>query len=270
MPTALTYNSALKQDGPGAQYQRIIGIMAVAWRCGFKYIHTPPQAMVLDAVLSDGNTLIRDRSTAITAWEEMLGLKVFSTDGFEDAPVDYISSLTPEIILDRTPGVFAAAFPGPLIDTVPDWQDLIMPSLRTVYRGFKHQNGPPDVVLHIRRGDVGPGNHAFTHTGYYEDAINIIRERRPGSRFDVYSERSICGDDEFHRIEADDVTMHIDGDPLAAFHAMATAKVLVAAKSSFSYVASLYNANCVVYQHWIGAKLSRWHYLDELTEHNCR
>ena len=65
------------------------------------------------------------------------------------------------------------------------------------------------------------------------------------------------------------VDVHLNGNVKESFHMMVSARRLVIAKSSFSYVAGLLNKNNVYYanQNWWHKPLDHWSYIDTEMHH---
>ena len=69
--------------------------------------------------------------------------------------------------------------------------------------------------------------------------------------------------------ELDDVYLHLDTDAMDTFHHMCSADVLVIAKSSFSYLAGIYNKNKVIYFPLQHPPLNAWESIyNYITKHN--
>lgn len=145
----------------------------------------------------------------------------------------------------------------------------------------------PAVALHVRRGDVTLARHPgrFTDDSYYYGIADVIRRYLPSADFHVFSSTR----DQFSRGERNNtienfrarsvlhpsksfdgfrqrgMAVHLDGDPnVASAHLMA-ARIVVLAKSAFSWVPAVFNAHCVVYHTFSTKPLGHWAVADSLT-----
>jgi hypothetical protein len=110
-----------------------------------------------------------------------------------------------------------------------------------------------NVAVHVRRGDVEPSaRFRFTSAEYYFWLMKIMRSKVPHAKFHVFSETGKRDDysKEFDQYRKLGATVHLDTEALEALAHMARADVLVTAHSSFSYLAALFNPNCVLDQGW--------------------
>ena len=128
-----------------------------------------------------------------------------------------------------------------------------------------------NVAIHIRRGDVAKGTkivmqERFLSNEYFyriikHIATQYLHNHNSSLNFHIFSEGSLKKDfpelqwvDQKHHLvkhrNGGEVTgnrlyVHLNGDPLVAFHHLVEADVLVMSKSCFSYVAGLLNPNSV-------------------------
>jgi hypothetical protein len=110
-----------------------------------------------------------------------------------------------------------------------------------------------NVAVHVRRGDVEPSVRARgTSAEYYLWLLKIMRSKVPDAKFHVFSETGKRRDysKEFDQYRELGATVHLDTEARETLAHMARADVLVTAHSSFSYVAALFNPNCVLDQRW--------------------
>lgn len=136
----------------------------------------------------------------------------------------------------------------------------------------------PLVALHIRRGDVqqGPrGPHfmkgRYTPNEWYYQIIDSIRKHVPEADIHAWSSLRNAKDVISKKRQANEyytwfdgfrernVTVHLDEyDELAAWAAMASARIFVMARSSFSIPPALANSHCVIFQHYQTRPLQSW------------
>lgn len=139
--------------------------------------------------------------------------------------------------------------------------------------------GRPSVVMHVRRGDLHLGGHAYTRMTPDEWYIRIadhVAKRFGDLKPDIHVYTSLRSWPHRHNISEFDAYasrgMHLhfereaDGGSLEAWAHMIYADVFLMAKSEFSYVPALMNEKCVVYQKfwihplpgWIEATDGNW------------
>jgi hypothetical protein len=265
-PVTLTYDSDAHQDGPCAQYQRILGLAAVAQKMNMGYRYTPPKRLSAEPTHMHVEQVDR-----LQKWEIFFGFRALERNGQEPVCEMTVRNLTPDVLLIDEPTLVHAAYPFPFIDCVPDWYDAVTGD----YCSIADRSPQVWVVLHVRRGGTRPDSSLFVDMAYYRNCILAIRkllvEKGMYPFFRVVGQRSIFGaDDHYEELAGEDVTLDIDGDERAAFFRMATADVLVMAKSSFSYMAGLLNRKTVIYNPWMQPSLGRWTNIWEYTgDKNC-
>ena len=148
-----------------------------------------------------------------------------------------------------------------------DWYtNKTLAKLRSWYWKSPKPNVSPDIVVHIRRGDIqkhrrdGNRYRRFQPNSWYNKVIPKIASNYPEDfRIDIHSEGEYG---EFISIFEDwpkdlikRTTLKIcetnsttdDFNMLNAFHDMVSAKVLVQSKSGMSYTAGIYNENDVYF-----------------------
>lgn len=122
--------------------------------------------------------------------------------------------------------------------------------------------GVPRVALHVRRGnDVGhgAGGMRFTPDSYYFLIARYIRNILPTA--DIHAWSSTEGRhnaSDFEEYARRNITVHLDGDPMHAWAHLASAHVLVMAKSTFSHIPAMINPACVIYQPWSYRNPGSW------------
>ncbi|CAK0877382.1 unnamed protein product [Prorocentrum cordatum] len=123
----------------------------------------------------------------------------------------------------------------------------------------------PLVAVHLRRGDVVAANdsygegHRMTPDAWYYEVVRRIRTVLPDADVHVFSstEGNYASQD-FDGYRLRHMTVHLDGNILDSWVAMARARVLVMAKSSFSQVPAFLNPHCVIYQPYWNMPLEGW------------
>ena len=123
--------------------------------------------------------------------------------------------------------------------------------------------GAAVVAVHVRRGDVGPGNWTsrYAPNAWYATlmASGALRRRFGGGplEFRVYSEGLPA---DFSDLAALGAVLRLGGDPLQAVADFLDADVLVLSKSSFSFVPALFREGPVVFTsgRWVRPPLDAW------------
>lgn len=142
--------------------------------------------------------------------------------------------------------------------------DAILDPVRDHLLGGYHADfgGAFRVAVHMRRGDVQPSDaKRYTPDDFVLRTIGLInvicRRHSIDPEFHVYSQGT-----EGDFVAYCDHVLHLDENPIHSLRGLATADLLVMAKSSFSYVAALLSQGIVVYEpfwhkprsSWIGAR----------------
>jgi len=244
------------RDGFGSQYLKKIGGFAYCeWEPNYKYIHIP-----------------------------------FIT--IEHVGPDMVEKLNKFIgIPDMRP--------GNSIDVKAKWQrevfdkpdrfytDCTMDKIRAYYwANKKPESCQQDIVVHIRRGDLGktPKGRRLIHpkritpNEYYNKRIPMILNANPNCSVKIHT--SILANETRDSISGDDLadchkdyrsiflgwdrslikrtTLHINADIRNTFHDMVTCKKLFMARSSLSYCAALLSVNEVFFQNGVSNSQTHW------------
>jgi len=118
-----------------------------------------------------------------------------------------------------------------------------------------------DVAIHIRRGDVISNSKIrdiqirYTSNELYLAVMNFIRKKYNNISFCIYSEGN---EEDFELLKNDDVVFSLNKNIKNTFHEMVTAKILVMAKSSFSYCAALLSQGEIFYIPFWHRPLKHW------------
>eukprot|EP00747_Dinoflagellata_sp_TGD_P118477 gnl/TRDRNA2_/TRDRNA2_172823_c0_seq8.p1 gnl/TRDRNA2_/TRDRNA2_172823_c0~~gnl/TRDRNA2_/TRDRNA2_172823_c0_seq8.p1 ORF type:complete len:383 (+),score=24.18 gnl/TRDRNA2_/TRDRNA2_172823_c0_seq8:63-1211(+) len=127
----------------------------------------------------------------------------------------------------------------------------------------------PLVAMHIRRGDVKRGDPRqairFTPDELYYMLASKILEQLPNADIHVFSQG---GNEEFDGYKKRGMKLHLNTDVIEAWRYFANADVMIAAKSSFSFVPALLNTGCVIYQNFWHTPLDEWMVIDWRTPLN--
>ena len=103
--------------------------------------------------------------------------------------------------------------------------------------------GEIDVAIHIRRGDVDSEETGrYTKNDDYVKIIDRLKITYPLYTIKIFSEGKF---EDFQDLGLAEECFLLNIDVAATFHSLVSAKVLISAKSSFSYAAALLNENTV-------------------------
>jgi hypothetical protein len=136
--------------------------------------------------------------------------------------------------------------------------------LRKMYHSTpKNEKCPFDIAIHIRRGDVIQRRQSgrFINNKDYKIIIDRLRESYPGYTIGIYSEGEPR---DFKDLRESNIKLILNGDPLDTYHHLVTAKVLVTAKSSFSFSAAILSEGYVWYIPMKHKPLDEWKVLEDI------
>jgi hypothetical protein len=221
----LSFAGVISQGLKGSNSHNVDIPFAMKWFFGCAdvsdlYFHAPPPG-------TRAFTTVGDLTLQLKAGEMEPGIPVQLENGQGLADQEVSPSILAELRIGNTP-------------------IMQMPLVRFHPSDF-------NVAVHVRRGDVEPSVRARgTSAEYYLWLLKIMRSKVPHAKFHVFSEtgkrRNYSTEfDQYRKLGA---TMHLDTEARETMAHMARADVLVTAHSSFSYVAALFNPNCVLDQRW--------------------
>jgi hypothetical protein len=143
------------------------------------------------------------------------------------------------------------------ISNVNKFSPHVLSILRQYYYSTPKPNTKTSIALHIRRGDVDKKTHSnrYIDNNKYKKIIRFLLKTYPDDIITIFSEGSIH---DFHDLQQDRVVFQLNGTIEETFHSFVRAKVLVTAKSTFSYSAALLNENEVYYIPWWHKPLKHW------------
>lgn len=263
----LKYN--IHTDGLGAQFQRIISILALAKKYNCQYIHESIKSF---EHLSNENTnyvkLIDEYFQIHKLTANITEIKFDHIESFKgnitSEHMDYYKekskNLNILLMLDSSYIIF---------DKEPNDYDIIMPLLREIKQTIEipeYNNVDKNIAIHIRRGDVSQysNNSRYVDLSYYQNIINKFADKYKNGSFFIFTEISNNNKDEFDNFIKNNnnnninIKLMADLDPLLTLEYLIKADVLFMSKSSFSYIAGLYNNNEVYYMDFWHSKLDRW------------
>jgi len=278
-PIALTYANDRETDGAGAQLQRVYGIYAASRFLGVPYFHSPLKSIGYQGLAA------LEKNTSSPEVESRYN-RVFEIPSDIELPerriIHEMRDADPGLIMELKKGaeetgefnLVRIVYPYPITDQHPDTYrhvGAISPFQRTRSEVFR-------LALHVRRGEeFVVDSDRMLPNSYYVSCASKFTDRLKKLEIpfvcELYTEvpsQAFVVTPQHHGINgriAGDVTIDpkashledfdnlpnlarfINGDPISTLQRMATADALVLSRSSYSYVAAILNANCIVVYH---------------------
>jgi hypothetical protein len=269
----LTYNNKDHTDGAGSQIQRIISIYMIAKYYKIGYIHSPLYKLDYQGLkclennkednkqLNDYNNLINLPSDNITSIDNVYNVKYINEEiilQFKDIKKNTILMITYGSLVDINPNIMKIPINFPWIQSIKS--DVL------------------NVAIHIRRGElfVVDSNRMLPNSYYIEcmTAIkNILDKNNIPFKFHLHTEvvtKEVNITPTHHgiinRIEKNiilkptdnhlddfsifnNIEYHINEYPIDTFKELTNSDILIASRSSFSYVSSMLRKKGIVLFH---------------------
>lgn len=228
----MCYTIRGKRDGFGAQYQAILSGIAYCEKTNSTYVHTPFQKIAHGCNASRANNFVGIHTQPPKAGlSKIVAKKYFHEVHYCENPSNY-------------------------------YNEQVLGNLRQFYyRNEKPFVGDIDIAIHIRRGDVDKHKQQYISKRYTDNDVYIqfiqqLKRKYPEYTIVIFSEGKYS---DFKHFGLGEHCFRLNLDMFETFHSLVSAKVLVQAKSSFSYCAGLLNANTV---YWMNGfwhkKLDHW------------
>ena len=221
IPSFLTYTITGRNDGFGSQYLSVMSGIAYCEYMKYKYIHTAFKNIAHNADVKSLNKFIGipiSNNIKIDV-EEKLASEV------KGNPKKYYTSEVLKIIKN-----YYYSTPKPNISNI-------------------------EIAIHIRRGDINKSSIRYTDNNKYKELISFLLEKYPDYKITIYSEGNI---NDFNELINDRVLFSLNKNIEDTYHSLVTAKVLVIAKSAFSYSAAMLNENIIYYMDFPYKPLDHW------------
>jgi hypothetical protein len=269
----LTYDNSALTDGAGAQIQRIISIYLVAKHYGVGYVHQGIKELSYQGVQclekNEGDP------SQIAAYNDLIALPSDIIDLSQNLQVFKVFDISEPIINEfkrQTKNtLLIIQFAGTLVDSKPE----ILQQRTPLTLGMRTSRPPIKIAIHVRRGElfVVDSDRMLPNSYYVEcmEALRGVLGDLP-HEFHLYTEQlskplvvlpshhGIC-----NRIAAPitvdpaathledfahlPIIYHINESPVETLKELASADVLLASRSSFSYVAAILKEGGVVLFH---------------------
>jgi len=264
----LTYKTEEKKDGLGAQYQRIIGIIALSKILNCEYVHSPITSIehCVDAKESE------DFFNINKIYKNVDQIKY-------DQIIDilYPTESQLEKIKEQKQNTLVRIFlPFGIIEGWDDNKnymeiyDEIMPVLRPLIskKQLRFDEKSRNISIHIRRGDVTIKSYPkrYVPIDFYKKLIEKLKKIYENYQIHIFTEikKNL---NEFDYFKNQNIKIHANENVFESFYNLTKSDVLVTAPSSFSILAGLYNTSKVFYiektlfNNRKHKKISRWELL---------
>lgn len=233
--TKINYTITGKIDGFGAQYQAIMSGIAYCNFKNYNYIHTPFKQIQHNGNIKSLNYFIGIPYLLSNKNNIDISEPYAETVHWSNNPSEYY---TPDVIALLRKYYYST--PKPVINNV-------------------------DIAIHIRRGDVNLKNHPdrYTSNSDYNKIIKLLNNKYPTNNIVIFSEGS---KKHFADLKGKNLSFRLNRTIEETFHSLVTAKILITAKSSFSYSAALLNPNEIYYINFWHKPLINWKLISDLSE----
>jgi hypothetical protein len=281
----LTYHNEGLTDGAGAQLQRILSLFLVAKFYKVNYLHRGLHALSYQGAKAlDTNS---EQPGQIQEYNQLFTLPSDTQPLFQAAY--QVGDLLEPMILqakeDPRNILFVVQFTGTLVDSKPDILNQPLPipwALRTLSPAKKSLH----IAIHVRRGELFVVDSSrMLPNSYYVECMRALQKVLGPLpyEFHIYTEQltkltvitpehhGICSriekpvtvspeDNHLEDFaEFKDAVWHINTSPVETLQALCKADILLASRSSFSYVAGILNRQGIILFHTFWHSLSpRW------------
>jgi len=260
----LTYDTTVCCDGLGAQYQRVVGIIALAIEYNCIYVHTPLDKIEFvhsKEYLAEIEKYFQIKNN-YTNVDQIKFDKVISIicpkeedilSNFNNPGNTLIKICVPYDILDKNTKLYYKAI---------DFLKIIKEK-----KEIFNEDNIIKIAIHIRRGDVSfdKNTSRYIPIDYYIKIINSLKKKYKNSKIYILTEINENNLNEFKIFKNyKNVIVFPNLDTLYTLEFLIKADVLVISKSSFSYLAGLYNNNIVYYIDFWHPPLIEWNNIKEL------
>ena len=252
----LTYDININNDGLGAQYQRIVGIICISHYYNFIYVHTPIEKM-------EHTNNLNDIENFFQISNNYLNINSINYDEIFEENNPTIDDL---IKYDTKKNILVKIYlPYNICDANTDIYKKYMPKLYNIltnkYLPFYKNNNNKKIAIHVRRGDVTQTQNNSRYTSL-DDIIKIIESfkiKYNNCSFYIFTQIDENNKNEFDIFNNDtSIQIKANEDLILTFNHLIHADILVICKSSFSYLAGLYNNNDVYYFNFWHNPLNNW------------
>lgn len=268
----ITYHTTT--EGAGAQFQRVLALLAICKIHNLKYIHKK---------LTIGHNYDNDANWN-DKWDYLFNIQNLSFNSIYILDTVNIYKLhlndIPQIAMHKDK-LFTIELPFDVVDLDPNkYYKAIQHDTIKAYDEhnsnrplFLYDKNKTNIAIHIRVINLHDDKHEFNNydklQGRFEitekqylDLINKLKSDYSNHNINVFTQTNVFIKYK-NLTELSNVNFHIETDPISSFHHMCKADVLVIARSSFSYLAGLYNKNKVIYLPFHHPPLDFWQSFDD-------
>ena len=248
-------------EGIGAQYQRIVALLAIAKRHNIKYIHIP---------IKVGHNYNNDPKWD-EKWDNMFNIKKLSNNiDLKNITNNYsiFTDFSNEKILnDDETKLYHYLSPFNIFDNNPDYylsniQNDIINAYDDInsYRKLIYDKNKISIAIHLRvfnkNDDIenyedyinNKNARHYMTCDMYINYIDKLKNKYPNYDIHIFSQKDTFDIHYTKLYDIDDIKIHFDDlDTFDTFHHLCKADVLVMGASSFSILAAFYNKNTVIY-----------------------
>ena len=266
----------MTDEGVGAQYQRIVGMLGIAKKHDLKFIHKK---------ITVGHNYDNDPQWN-EKWDEIFNIKsIKSIVEIDDentrtnkqiVNLDTISINDIDMVKKNLDNIYLLKHPFGIVDNAPNYYKIIQNDIRDAYNNksqtFLFDKDKKNIAIHIRVINKDDNKYEYVNyenlTGrfdispeHYIMLISILKNKYPNHNIHIFSQNNIFL--KYKDLEKiDNIKFHLDIDSITTFHHMCNVDILIIAGSSFSYLAAIYNKNKILYLKWSPACpfLDTWEY----------
>jgi hypothetical protein len=266
---SLIYQNPYEIEGAGAQYQRMIGILAIARKHNLHYIHSKIQL--------EHNYDNEEKWDE--KWDDFFNINALSATSEHTISREmFIRNINLHHIHNISSNhLVKCMIPFQIIDKDPDaYYTIIQDDIRKAYAGSKQKKNTylfdknkKNIAVHVRvhnQRDLQEYSKEYeTNTGrhnikpkHYHKIITELQSKYEDADIHIFSQTRF---DEIYSCLRDipNINIHLDEvNAFDTFHHMCMADILVMSSSSFSYLAGIYNANTVIYIPFWHPPLNNW------------
>jgi len=221
-----TYTVRGKTDGFGAQFLAIMSGIVYCKYNNYIYIHTP-----LTNVGFNQNAKLLNNFIGIPSSPNQENIDIIEPFSKEvhycDKPSKYYTEEAIKILKN-----YYYSTPKPDIENI-------------------------DIAIHIRRGDVNNTAHPgrYNKNSDYIKIIKYLNKKYPKYSITIFSEGIT---EDFDELNDMNLSFKLNLNIMETFHSLVSAKILVTAKSTFSYSAAILNSNKIYYMYCFHNPLDHW------------
>jgi hypothetical protein len=261
----LTYFIDNLSDGTGAQYQRIIGIISIAYMLNVEYVHT--KLKKIDHVNEKDYARIEKFFNIINNFKSVENINYDNVLVEDNPSVDTLTKYK-EKSKDKNI-LLKISLPYQICDSDTTVYAAMMPKLKKILNlepliYFEPYKNIKKIAVHVRRGDIVGKNDRFVQIETFVRIIDKLNKKYPTSHFYIFTDIDEKNTEFDCLNKYKNMSILANKDILTTLTHLISADVLVLCKSSFSYISGLYNNNEVYYIDFWHSPLKNWNKVETL------